>query len=222
MHAFSVAAPKLLTALLAYEVSQNYCREMATLLAGDGADVTYELGTLLGFSTDTAAAAAADAGNVGNGVLTLANPAVAAGVVPGAYRVIMLEAVADGGRFEVFGPDGVAIGHGAVGVAFDGVVKFTIADGATDFKANDGWTITVATGTKLVDWDPAAVDGSAVVDSVLLARTTAPDGEDAPALVLRRGPAIIKADGIVWPAGVTDDQKAAAIAALKLKGILVQ
>lgn len=223
MHAMSVAAPKLLTALLAYELLQDFCREQATLLAGDGADRTVELGTLLGLTTDTDVTSAADAGNVGNGILTLADPAVAAGVVPGVYRVVFLEAEANAGRFEVFDPLGVSLGKGTVAVAFAGTVKFTIADGATDFKAGDAFSITVPSdGTKLIPWSPTALDGSAVIDSVLLKRATAPDGEDASILVLKRGPAILKADGIEWPDGATDNQKAAAIAALKLKGILVQ
>lgn len=223
MHAISQAAPKLLTALLAYQLTQDYCNEEAILLAGDGADRTVELGTFLGLTTATAVASVAEAGNVGNGVLILANPAVAAGVVPGVYRVVFLELEANAGRFEVFDPAGVALGKGTVGVAYAGTVKFTIADGAADFKAGDAFSITVpADGTKLVAWSPTALDGSAVIDSVLLRRATAPDGVDAKVLVLKRGPAIIKAAGIEWPAGATDNQKAAAIAALKLKGILVQ
>jgi len=223
MHAFSQAAPKLLTALLAYELNQDFSREQATILAGNGADRVLELGTILGLETVTAVSFAADAANVGNGVLTLASPAVAAGIFPGNYRVVFVEAEANAGRFEVFDPNGISLGHGTVGVAYTGLVKFTIADGATDFKAGDGFTITVPNeGTKLVEIDPAALDGSFMVDSVLLRHTTAPDGVDAQTVVLRRGPAILKAAGIVWPDGISDQNKALVTAELLAKGILIR
>ncbi|MBI4921863.1 MAG: head decoration protein [Devosia nanyangense] len=322
--AFSVAAPKLLTALLKYECFPDFCREQATLLAGDGASRVVELGTLMGLRTiDLVAAnvdATADGGNTGNGILTVADPATGAGVkagdyvltitggafdgaiaavagntgngaptmdatetavgvVAGVYRAVCIEPAANAGTFEVFDPAGVSIGVAAVGVLFAGVVRFTIADGATDFVAGDAFTITVTpivpanglgafsvvepdgvalaagvVGTaysheikftladgatnfvvgdsftitvpegdgKAVAWDPAATDGSAVVDSIALVKTVAVDGLDAPILVERRGPAIIASAGIEWPAGVTDNQKAAAVAALALKGILVR
>ena len=219
----SVAAPKLLTALLAYELSQDFCRNSKTLLGGDGADVIVEIAELLALTTETAVSSAADAGNAGNGALALANPAVAAGTVPGNYRVVFVEPAANAGTFVVIDPHGVVVGKGTVAVAYAGPVKFTIADGGNDFAAGDGFTITVpGDGTKLVPWNPTALDGSALVDSVVLKRTIAPDGVDTPILVMERGPAILKADGIEWPEGATDDQKAAAIATLKSKGILVQ
>ena len=218
---FSVGRPTLQTAVLRYECFPDYTRESKVLLAGNGAARVVDVGMLMALTTVTAVTVAADAGNVGNGVFTLAAPAVAAGVIPGNYHVVMLEAVADGGRFEVFGPDGVVVGHGAVGAAFNGTIKFTIADGATDFKANDGWTVTVPVdGTKLVEWDPTALDGSAVVDSVCIHKAIADDGVDSTVLVLARGPAVIVTDGIDWPDGATDNQKAAALASLATKGIV--
>lgn len=90
---------------------------------------------------DTAQAAVA--GNTGTGTLTLANPAYGTGVKPGVYKVTAIEPGTSGGTFSVEDPDGVQVGIARVGVAFDGVVKFTIADGDPDFVAGDGFNITV-------------------------------------------------------------------------------
>jgi hypothetical protein len=47
--------------------------------------------------------------------------------------------------FDVFDPNGAFVGQGKVGVLFNkGGLSFTLADGAADFVAGDGFTITVA------------------------------------------------------------------------------
>lgn len=79
----------------------------------------------------------------GNGVLTPATPAFGAGVKLGTYKAIVIEPGANVGTFQVEDPDGIVIGIATVGVAFDGVVKFTIADGATDFVAGDTFSLAV-------------------------------------------------------------------------------
>lgn len=223
MLTMKVAGPKLQTALLKFEVDLNYTREELPVLAGSGSARVLELGTILAFSTATAVAIAAVGGNVGNGVATLANPAVADGARPGVYQAICIEPAADAGTFEVFGPDGISIGTASVGVAFTGEVKFTIADGATNFSAGDAFKITVPDdGTKAVAWTPDAKDGSQKIRAISIVKATAPDGVDGKVLALCRGPAILLDSGIAWPAGVTTDQKAAARAALADLGILVR
>jgi len=178
---------------------------------------------LLAFSTETAVAVAALGGNTGNGTATLGNPALAAGARPGVYQAICIEPGTNGGTFEVFGPDGVSIGTATVGVAFSGEVKFTIADGATDFLAGDGFKVTVPQdGTKAVAWDPTASDGSQTIKAIAISRAVAPDGIDSKILGLRRGPAIVLDSGIEWPEGATTDHKAAARTALEEIGILVR
>jgi len=86
----------------------------------------------------------ADPGNIGDGVMTLATPAFGAGVVAGTYRAVCVIEGVDGGSFTVFDPAGDVVGLATVGVAFDDVVKFTIADGATDFDINDSIEIVVS------------------------------------------------------------------------------
>jgi hypothetical protein len=219
---FSVGRPTLLTALLKYEVNPEFCREQLTLLAGDGAERSVVVGQLLGLSSAVAVSEAAAAGNTGNGAFSLASPAIAGGTLPGDYEVICVAAAANGGTFEVFDPSGVAIGTAKVGVAYTGALKFTIADGATDFVVGDSFTVTVPAGTKAKEWDPTAIDGSAAVAGIVLARAVAADGTDSTVLTLARGPAIITDSGIAWPDGVTDDQKADALAALAALGIIVR
>lgn len=82
--------------------------------------------------------------NVGNGALTLANPAYADGVVAGSYTVRITGAAANGGAFDVFDPTGEKIGSGVVGTAFTTQINFTLADGTTDFLVDDEWTIAVS------------------------------------------------------------------------------
>lgn len=115
--------------------------------------------------------AAPKAGNVGNGVLTVANPGLSAGTDPGVFTVMIIEPATNGGAFDVEGPDGVNVGHGTIGVAFDGPVKFTLADGSTDFAAGDTFDVTVsyAAGSNAIKpWSPTATDGSEDVFGVAL------------------------------------------------------
>lgn len=215
--------PKLQTAVLKYEVDMNFCREERTLLAGDDAARILEIGTIYGFSTATAVAIAAEAGNTGDGVAALANPAIADGARPGVYKAICIEPAADAGTFEVFGPDGVSIGTAAVGVAFTGEVKFTIADGAANFIAGDSFKITVPNdGTKAVAWAPDADDGSQNIRGISITKGYSPEDVDSKFVGLERGPAIILESGIEWPEGITDDEKAAAREDLAELGIIVR
>lgn len=87
---------------------------------------------------------AADAGNTGNGVMTLASPAFASGAKPGIWRVVCTTEAGNGGTFTIFDPDNLYIDQVDVGDAFTGDIKFTIADGATDFDAGDTILVTVA------------------------------------------------------------------------------
>ncbi len=120
----------------------------------------------------TNVASAAKAGNTGDGVLTLANPAFGAGVKAGVYQAVFIEPATNAGAFIVEDPDGIQVGEGNVGVAFDGVVKFTIADGATDFVAGDGFDVTV-TGADNVPFGfaAAAADSGDTVGEICLGDT---------------------------------------------------
>lgn len=218
---FSIGSPKVMTAVLKYECDQNFCRESLTLLAGGADPRTVEIGTILGGAI-AAVTAAAVAGNTGNGAITMANPAISAGINAGDFQAICIEPAANAGVFEVFDHNGVSVGTATVGVLFNGPVRFTIADGATDFVAGDAFLIKVPATAKVKEWNPTGVDGSAEVVGVALAKGFAPAAADAGILGIVRGPAILDLDGIAWPDGVTTDQKSAAINALMKKDIIVR
>jgi hypothetical protein len=206
---------------LKFEADNQYSRDLVTVLAGAGADRELLTGMVLGRITKGLAASAAVAGNTGDGTITAA-PAVGQAAKPGVYRVVCIEPAADGGKFAVEDPDGILIGIATVGVAFTAHLTFTIADGAADFVAGDSFTITVAAGSgKVKQIDFAATDGSNIACGLMLLDTTAPDGVDRSAVAIVRN-AIASDNGITWPAGATENQKAAAIAQLKSAGILVR
>jgi hypothetical protein len=225
-------APKTLGSWLRYELSPDYCRDAVTLLAGSGAARVIANGTPLGAIVPVleATAAAKSGGNAaGTGALTLdATTPVLAGAKVGVYAVRCIAAATNGGTFRVTDPDGDVIGDVAVGATFASQVKFSVADGAQDFVVGEGFDITVASDTddanagKRKAWSPTATDGSQIITGIAVNDAEAADGVDnAGGLVeLARGPAVVLASQITWPAGVTDSQKAAAIAALALRGIV--
>lgn len=111
---------------------------------------------------ETAATSAAKAGgNTGNGTLTLdVTTPVLANAEVGVYTVRCIEAVTNGGKFEVKNPTGRSLGMaiivaGAGGTyTFSDQIKFVVQDGATDFIVGDGFDVTVTFNTIAV---PGAV-----------------------------------------------------------------
>lgn len=178
----------------------------------------------LAVAADVVATAAADAGNTGDGVMTMADPAVSTRVKDGVYTVTCIEPAADGGTFDVINPDGKSIGAAKVGVAFDKAVKFTIADGATDFAAGDQFTVTVEADPgdyEHVAYDPGGSDGSEIPDAIAIYAVTTGAGETKPVAVIARD-AEANDHCIAWPSGITAVQKANAVQALEDKGIIVR
>ena len=206
---------------LKWEAENQYSRDVVTILAGSGADRALTTGMVLGRVTKGSATGAAVAGNTGNGTIT-ASPAVGQAAKPGVYRVVCIEPAANGGKFSVEDPDGILLGVATVGTEFAVHLTFTIADGAVDFVSGDSFMITVAAGSgKIKQVGFSAADGTDVACGLLTEDATAPDGTDRSAVAVVRN-AIVSANGIVWPAGATTDQKNAAIAQLRSLGILVR
>jgi len=81
----------------------------------------------------------------------------------------------------------------------------------------------VTASKKITGWAPAATDGSQTVWGVSLTACEAADGVDNEMdLLATRRVSVLSLSAIVWPAGVTDAQKATALAALEAKGIVVR
>ena len=196
-------------------------RERFTLLGGVGADRKVEIGTPLGKITNggaVAAAVAAIAGNTGNGVVNLANPAFANNPKLGVYTVTCTTPGADGAsKFRVEDPDGVVVGTATGGAAFNKAVKFTIAGGGTPFVEGDSFAITLSQASgandgKVVAWDPNAGDGSQKIWGFSLRAVTAAQGVDNDSEgVAARRLSLLYDGAIVWPNGITAAQKAAAV-----------
>ncbi|MFL9827203.1 head decoration protein [Rhodoplanes sp. SY1] len=206
---------------------QTYCFEQEILAAGSGSDNVVDVGTVLGRITRGAVTVGVPAfTGTGNGTLTKANPAASAAAQAGDYKIVCVEKTTDSGLFAVRRPDGTIDGYAVPGTPYTGQVKFSLAVGATDFAQGDTFTlpVTVAAGsTKIVPLNFSATDGSQNVAGVSLQKKVAKDGgADRPLLALVRGPSIAREQGLEWPAGATDEQKAAGIAELNKLGIIVR
>jgi hypothetical protein len=91
------------------------------------------------------------------------------GAMEGAWQVVILNPATNAGAFEVVRPDGSIDGNGAVGVAYNGGINFTLADGSTDFVEDDRIPVVVARTT------PTKFVGVAVANRAVPAQSSTPD-----------------------------------------------
>lgn len=165
--------------------------------------------------------AAAVSGNTGDGTIAMEDPAVNSKVKHGVYNVIMTAATA----FKVEDPNGVEIGVGATGSAFNKEVKFTVTVGGTPMVAGDRFTIAIVAESpsdfQAVAFDPTKTDGSESPGAIAIYPATTGVGEAANIAALVRD-CEVNGKILVWPDGTTDAQKEAAIADLAALGIIVR
>lgn len=207
--------PKFVGDVIVYEVGQPWSREAALLKAGNAASI----GSVLGKILLAGATAAAKSGNTGNGTIALDPTApILDGAKVGIYTVRFTTATA----FTVENPDGDVIGNGVAGTAFSDDVVFTVTAGATAFIAGDGFNITVAAAAteKYVPLAPAATDGSQHAAAICIDEKAASTADQLIAIVARG--AVVDPTFLVWPAGITASQQAAALATLKALGIIAR
>ena len=204
-------------AFLVSEATGTRSRERITVSNGE----TLAAGAVLGKVTLGAATPAPFPGNAAN-TGTIATVSLGAGAKAGVYKLVIIEPASNAGTFTVEDPDGVTIGTGTVGVEFTGGgLTFTVADGATDFKAGEGFTITVAAGSgKYRGYDPANTDGSQSAVAVLFAAVDAA-AADRPSVAIVRD-AEVSAAELSWFTGATANQKAAGLAQLVLAHIIAR
>ena len=207
--------------VLKCEAPNLYSRETVTVLAGDGADRVLMAGAVIAARTRSEVTVTAGAGNTGDGEATLADSPLGALAEVGAYRLACVTAGA-AGTFQVLSPRGYVLPDLTVGTAYAGDhLNLTVADGAADFAAGDTFVVEVSGDGKVVGLDPTAVDGTAEAIGIAAYDVTAPDGADAEVTAILRD-AVLSDRAIVWPAGITEAQKKAAIADLEARGILVR
>lgn len=175
-----------------------------------GAAGTVAAGTILAIKqVEDAVTVAADAGNTGDGTVTAAT--VAAGeIIPnaGAYVLECIEAVANGGVFNLSDPDGnvvagylaMAAGAGAATEMQAAGLAFTVTDGGADFVAGDKFTLTVAADGNRVPFATDGAGGAQVPASVATYDVTAAAAGDVAIREMSSGKVrkealIIDADG---------------------------
>ncbi|ACI92712.1 putative phage protein Gp19 [Afipia carboxidovorans OM5] len=195
-----------------------------------GASQTILAGTVLGVSAAKAMAAAsavkAGGANTGDGTMTLdANTPILPGAKLGVYTVRCIAAAANGGTFRVENPNGDVIGDVAVGATFADDIKFVIADGAADFVVGDGFDVTVTeTDATLAEFGAlnlADAAGLAIAVAIALYPATTGAGESVEIAGITRD-CTVNGKCLEWPAGITDQQKAAAVSQLAERGIIVR
>lgn len=150
-------------------------------------------GCVVGGSFAATGAGSADAGNTGAATITAA-PAVAAPAKAGRY---VIQATSSGATatWEMFGPDGILVGDGAVGTAatVNGIGPFTITDVGTDPAIGDRWFIDVTFTAN------AKFLGLAVMTGAVPANSSQPDAypQYANAALMNIGPMYVVAGGNV-------------------------
>jgi hypothetical protein len=160
----------------------------------------------------------------GRGALTMADPAVSSKVKDGVYKAVCTGVASNSGTFRVEDPNGVHIGNATVGTPFNKEIKFTIADGGTDFALGDEFLITVAADDadfEYVAYDPTATDGAETPVAYSIYPVTTGVGVTKKTAGITRH-AQLNGNCIAWPAGITSAQKVDAVQALAAVGIIVR
>lgn len=204
------------------EASGSRSRGKATIMAGAAVAAATVLGMI------NANAGAVTVGNpvftgTGNGTLTKAAPAHGPGVQEGTYSIQLIEEVADAGRFQVLRPDGTIDGVALVGVAYVGQVRFTIADGATNFSgaAKFALDVTIAEDPAAESYgplDPEATNGLQNAAAIAMYAVSVTDTDRAIAIIERD--AEVNANILGWPEDIEEGEKAAAITQLAARGVI--
>lgn len=204
------------------EGSNRISRDEGILASGASADVSIP-GLVVGkIAVGAATPADKSGGNTGNGVLTMdATTPVLAGAKPGVYTLRVVSAASNGGTFRVTDPEGFVLGEVAVGSTFSNDIKFSVADGSSDFIVGDGFDVTVAVGSgKYAPLSLTGNNGSEKAAAILLETVDASAADKRVVLLARHAEVVLQS--LVWPVGITTEQKNAALAALETKGIVAR
>ena len=162
----------------------------------------------------------------GDGTCTLASPAYGTGVQEGTYIVRLLEGVHQGGNFQVIRPDGTIDGLAVAGTAYTGQVKFTLAEGSTDFSNAAQFTIAVAianatNATTYVAFNQDGTEGSQIPGGILWDAVTTGSSADGSAVAIVRD-AEVNGGDLVWSADIEAGDITTATTHLAALGIIVR
>jgi hypothetical protein len=165
-------------------------------------------------------------GGTGTGVMTALS--LGPDAKSGNYRVINRVVIADGGDFEVIGPDGGSIGRfnwaatSATAAFTSRQINFTLSD-ATDYIAGNYFDVAVfnsLAGGKVVAWDPLTFDGRHLAVGVLYDNVDAA-ASDLPGVIVTRDESVIKS-ALQWAAAISAAQKDSAYADLAGRGVIAR
>lgn len=153
-------------------------------------------------------------GGTGTGVMTALS--LGPDAKPGRYQVINRVVIANGGDFEVIGPDGTSVGRfnwansGSTAAFTSRQVNFTLSD-ATDYIANNYFDIAVfnqLSGGKVVAFDPTTFDGRHRADGALYDAVDATSGDLAGVIVTRD--ATLRLADLQWATAISESEKVSA------------
>ena len=197
-----------------WEQSNDYSREKVTVKSGEDLSLLEVVGKVLVAVPTTGTAGT----NTGNG--TCGSVAGGARTIPETWTLTCVTAATNAGKFSVIGSVTGRIADATVAVAYaSSLINFTIADGSTDFAVGDSFTIAVAAGSgEVAALDLDGVDGTNRAAGIMVAAADATAAAVAGAAIVRD--AMIDPDNLVWPTGISADQKAAALADLADLGIV--
>lgn len=195
------------------EAPGSLSRENGILNSGQDLQAGTVLGQLI-----SAVATNTSAEGQGNGTITVG--VIGANIELGTYLLTCTAEASNAGTFSVRTPSGLFLPALTVAVPYTSThINLTVADGAEDW--NTGNTIeVVVTAGDYEALDPAEDDGAQIAAGVLYARTDASTADTA-CVVMKRN-AELKADGLVWPEGISDANQARAIAQLEARGIFLR
>jgi len=210
---FSVVNPSG-KALPSATVAVAYTSDEINFTIADGS-TDFAVGDVFTITVGTGAPAV-----VGTGNGTLSSISLGPDAKTGRYQFVCREAVTNGGKFELMGPDGASVAFRSITAGAGGTAVFanrqlnaTITDGSTDFAVGDHFEVFVYNKTtkKVVAWDatPTAYDGRHIPAGILYAAVDASTADAAGVLVARD--AEVDADALSWITGTTAAEKANAL-----------
>ena len=166
----------------------------------------------------------------GTGTATMSALSLGPRAKRGNYKVICIEAITNGGRWQVFDPDGESIGEylmdagSTTTTAFTNPqINFSLTD-ATDVIVGNYFDIAVygpAAAAKVVQWDPkpTTYDGRQHVAGVTLDAVDASAADATGVILVRR--AVVNGSELAWKSTVSAAEKAVGKAQLTALGIVV-
>ncbi len=165
----------------------------------------------------------------GTGTNTISALSLGPDAKTGRYQVICVEAITNGGRWQVFSPDGDSIGHylqtagSTTATAFTNrQINFTITD-ATDVIVGNSFEVCVfnqLAGGKVVEWDPTTFDGRHQASGVLFDNIDATSADTTGVIVARD--ATVMKGALKWASAITAAQKESAYRDLAARGVIAR